>query len=378
MTRQTDLFPDDPTPQRAHTPLPVIVPEAAGRMLSAAQQRFNLLLARVVKLRQQIEAVQTLADTQRPLHQRVLQPLRERHLALMRQMAVWLDERLHKPGLSVAHKKIASEILCSLSESLAANGDEDMRALHDRHSALSLEQKQQQAAQEMRAMMEEALGRPLATEQSLDTLDDVLIAGLGQMREAAEAEHAAHQQARAQRKPSATQRRADAQQHDAEATLRTLYRRLSSALHPDREQDSAQHAIKSALMVEANTAYQRRDLLALLHIQLQIEQTDAQSLARIADEKIASMNVLLKQQIEQLEHERDTLKQQALQEFGMSPHHTFTVASLRKHLALEKYTLNEDLAMMEYDLRIVRDDASFKRWLKQQKRHSALDDRDVF
>jgi len=32
--------------------------------------------------------------------------------------------------------------------------------------------------------------------------------------------------------------------------------------------------------------------------------------------------------------------------------------------------LNQDVAAMEQDLRSVRDDASFKRWLKQQKQLS--------
>jgi hypothetical protein len=34
---------------------------------------------------------------------------------------------------------------------------------------------------------------------------------------------------------------------------------------------------------------------------------------------------------------------------------------------MEKQALNQDVAAMEQDLRTVRDDASFKRWLKQQK-----------
>jgi hypothetical protein len=34
---------------------------------------------------------------------------------------------------------------------------------------------------------------------------------------------------------------------------------------------------------------------------------------------------------------------------------------------MEKQALNQDVAAMEQDLRTVRDDAAFKRWLKQQK-----------
>lgn len=372
MTRQADLFGEDPalSPPPAAVSMPALSPGATGQPLSPAQQRFNRLLARIGKLKQQMEELQALADTQRPLHHRTLHPLREHRLALMRQMALWLDERLQRRGLSIAHKQVATDILCTLCESLAADGDEEMRALHDRHSQLSIEEKQQAAAASMRAMMESVLGHPLDAELPLDSLEDVLRAGLAQQREAAEADRP-HTKAR--RKPTAAQRRADQQQQDAETTLRKLYRQLSSALHPDREPDPEERTRKTVLMVETNTAYQRRDLVALLHIQLRIAQTDPQALSRMAEEKIESMSLLLRQQTAELERELDTYKQRVLQEFGMRPFESLTVASLRRHLSQEAQALKQDVAAMERDMSSVRDDASFKRWLKQQKQLSEQD-----
>jgi hypothetical protein len=356
------------------THLPVIRPGAADHPLSPAQQRFNRLLARIDKLKRQIDALQTLADTQRPLHLRTLHPLRERRRVLMRQMALWLEHWLHRKGLSLAHKQTAADILCTLCEHLAADGDEDMRALHDRHSQLSIEEKQQVAAARARAMVESVLGRPLDTELPLDSLDDVLRAGLAQQRQAAEADEAERDHPKARRKQTAAQRRAEQQQQDAETTLRTLYRRLSSALHPDREPDPETRNQKTALMVEANTAYERRDLVALLHIQLRIAQTDPQALSRMAEEKIESMSLLLKQQAAELECELDVGKQHVLQAFGMRPFEPLTEVSLRRHLSREAQALKQDVAAIERDIRSVRDDASFKRWLKQQTQLSEQDD----
>ncbi|HAN55893.1 MAG TPA: hypothetical protein DCQ77_06765 [Betaproteobacteria bacterium] len=255
-----------------------------------------------------------------------------------------------------------------------------MRVLHDKYSPLSLEEMHQVAAAHVRAVMEETLGRPLDTELPLDSLDDVLFAGMRQLRDAKAAEEAQRQQTRAKRKPTAGQRRTEQQQEDAETTLRKLHRQLSSALHPDRELDPAVRAHKNTLMVEANTAYKRRDLVALLHIQLHIAQTDPQSLSRMAEEKIESMSLLLRQQTAELERELDTQKQHLLHEFDMSPHEPLSAASLRSHLTMEKQALNQEVAAMEQDLRTVRDDASFKRWLKQQKqlaeRYDDFDPRD--
>lgn len=65
-----------------------------GARLSAAQQRFNRLLAKIDKLEGQVTQIQELADAFRPLYQSTLAPLRAQHNALMRRMALHLDERL--------------------------------------------------------------------------------------------------------------------------------------------------------------------------------------------------------------------------------------------------------------------------------------------
>jgi hypothetical protein len=164
-----------------------------GPRLSAGLQRFNRLLAKIDKLEGQVTEMQTLADAFRPLYQSTLEPLRQEHRALMRRMALCLDERLQRKGLSPAQKRDGLEILCDLCETLAAFGDEAMAALHDQRSARTLRQKEQDQAALMRSMMEDALGRPLdmqAQDDSLDPLEAVLRAGHEGLHEAMQAEEA--------------------------------------------------------------------------------------------------------------------------------------------------------------------------------------------
>ncbi|WP_341888453.1 hypothetical protein [Variovorax sp. YR752] len=47
--------------------------------------------------------------------------------------------------------------------------------------------------------------------------------------------------------------------------MRDIFRKLASALHPDRETDAQQRKVKTALMQKANQAYAANDLLALLN-----------------------------------------------------------------------------------------------------------------
>lgn len=372
MNPQADLFSDD-------LPAPESPPAAAisvrslkidADQLSPAQQRFNRLLARVQKLTGQIETVRQAVDAHRPRQVRELAELAQQHSALMQRMALWLDERLRAKGLTAAQKRMATEILISLSEALALQGDAQMQALHDRHSPDDLDAKQGAGVQGMKDMLEEVLGKPIGAAGDGDDLDALLHAAMKEMDEQAQAAHAqreAQQAARRSRKAkTARQQQAEQQQADAQSALRTLFRQLASALHPDRETDPQEHQRKSALMAEANAAYRRRDLTALLTLQLRVEQAEPGSLARMAEDKVAALNLLLKDQVAALEQDLSAVEIQARDEFGLAPYVAVTAASLARTLARQRQQLEQDIAHMNRDLRRVQDDAEFKRWLKEQ------------
>ncbi|CAN5391538.1 J domain-containing protein [soil metagenome] len=339
--------------------------------LSPAQQRFNRLLGKIDKLKSQVADIQALTDTYRPLYERTLEPLRKQQKQSMRRMALWLDERLDGKGLSPAQKRATTEILCSLCETLAADGDAAMAALHDKRSPQSLRQKEEAQAAAMRAMIEGVLGEPLdmdAHDESLDPMEALRRASHERLHEAAQAEQAQHDaaQARKKKKPTAAQRKAGQQQEDAETVLRQVYRQLASALHPDRERDPAEHQRKTALMSEANAAYARQDLVALLHMQLRLARTDTQDLLQQPEERIAAMSLLLKQQAAELEDELFGRQEQLGQALGLEFYQTPTAAMLQQQLALDEDALKDELAFMEEDLETVQNDAGFKRWLKMQ------------
>jgi hypothetical protein len=347
-----------------------------GPRLSAAQQRFNRLLAKIGKLEGQLTEMQTLADAFRPLYQGTLEPLREAHRALMRRMALALDERLQRKGVTPAQKRNGLDILCGLCETLAAFGDEAMAALHDQRSERTLRQKEEDQAALMRSMMEQALGQPLdmqAQDDSLDPLEAVMRASHERLHEAVQAEEAKREAAQARRKkkqPTPAQRKAEQQQENADTVLRQVYRQLASALHPDRERDPAEHQRKTALMSEANAAYAKQDLVALLHLQLRIAQADMQGMLQQPEERIAAMSLLLKQQADELERELFARQRQLQDEFDLAFYQAPSAAMLRRQLEQEAKDLKDELAFMEADIALVQDDAGFKRWLKAQARMS--------
>ncbi|MDZ7811938.1 MAG: J domain-containing protein [Ideonella sp.] len=66
-------------------------------------------------------------------------------------------------------------------------------------------------------------------------------------------------------------------------SLREIYRKLASALHPDRASDDADRARRHALMQKVNQANDAKDLLTLLQLQLEWATTEG-GVGALADE----------------------------------------------------------------------------------------------
>jgi len=191
----------------------------ASQPLSPAQKRFNNLLADIETLATRIDNLHRIIDAHRIVSISTLTPLEQEKAGLMRQMVVWLNQRLQCKGLTNRQRLAARDVLRHMAAELAYNGDEAMRKLHDAHSRHSLEAFEKDEAQQAHPAKPEKAPR--------------------QIKEQAQAQ-------------------------DANGALRSIYRQLASALHPDRETDPAEQLRKTALMKEANAAYERHDLLALL------------------------------------------------------------------------------------------------------------------
>lgn len=348
--------------------------QAAGadqvRALTAAQRNFNRLLARVDKLAAQIDATRAAADAHRPVYATSMGELQQHHAALIRRLADWLDQRLLARGLTPSQRRQVTELIIQLCEALADDGDESIQHLHDRHSEQDLAAKRDAETRGLKDELEAALGEPLGGVGDTADVESMLHAAMRQVDAQEREDEARHQARQAERQARRALRGkatpAARQATDAQTLLRSLFRQLASALHPDRETDPLERRRKSTLMAEANLAYARRDLGALLRLQLSVELADPQAIARMADEKAGALNQLLKEQITTLEQELATVQAHARQEFGMAPFGGVDAATLSRSLMLQRQDLRQRINQLHQDLLLVQDDAQFKRWLRAQ------------
>lgn len=93
----------------------------------------------------------------------------------------------------------------------------------------------------------------------------------------------------------------------AEQSLKKIYLKIASLIHPDREQDEQKQIEKTALLQQANSALEQKDLLTLLKLRAYAAQVDQKQAVKIANEHLKLYNLLLEEQIEQLQFEVDDI-----------------------------------------------------------------------
>ncbi|WP_180039517.1 MULTISPECIES: molecular chaperone DnaJ [unclassified Acinetobacter] len=90
-------------------------------------------------------------------------------------------------------------------------------------------------------------------------------------------------------------------------SLKTVYLKIASIIHPDREPDESKKAEKTELLQRANEAYEQEDLFFLLKLQLEVEQSKNGSNKGLSAEQVKfyqqaleAQSQSLKQQIQEL------------------------------------------------------------------------------
>ena len=176
---------------------------------------------------------------------------------------------------------------------------------------------------------------------------------------------------RAKRKKTAKQQ-AKEDQMEAEAahlkkSIQEVYRKLATALHPDREPDPAERERKTALMQKVNVAYGNKDLLQLLELQLQVEQIDQTQINNIAEDRLKHYNKILKQQLEQLEQEVQGIEAAWKMRLNMPPFAPVSPKGLMDRLQDDIRQIKREIANIKQDLHTFQDVQHLKTWLKTYK-----------
>lgn len=258
--------------------------------LRPEQRTFNKLISDIDRAKADLVAWRALADE---LFQRLeaewLPALRAKDAATC-ELVIALDQMLSRPQTPALGRLQRQRLGTMMTEMLRAQypgtDAERFDAIHRRHHGCTVAAWQQQQQRLAENFRREIFGeRPPAADATPAPEPEAPRARRGDSGgELGDGKHA--QQAR-----------------EASQSLRDTYRRLASILHPDRETDEGERERKNALMQQANRAYEARDLLTLLSMQLEQERFDPSRLQSLPGERVKQYNQVLREQLSSLQGE---------------------------------------------------------------------------
>ncbi len=293
--------------QKTLTVANVLKQNQQGKPQSKQQAAFQRLIRQIEDRRAQIE---TWKDYQKRYNERVAkeyQPLVTRLREKQLQMLKLLDGHFDKPAAVRGKKqreKLSSLILELTRDLLDDNLDETVLAIHDKHADLSFKEEQALEKSFSIEMVESLFGVRLNEEELPDGASmEELFAHAARTRFGPGPSSPARPERKKSAKAIAAEEKRLAAEKEVSQSVREVYRKLASALHPDRHSNDSTPAEKTVLMQRVNRAYDEGNLLELLSIQLEIEQIDADHLAGLADTRVAHYNKVLREQLKELENE---------------------------------------------------------------------------
>jgi hypothetical protein len=317
--RQKSLFDDESSPGDAAAL--VSVPKGKQR-LSSAQRTFNRLTQRIRRGREALAAWDAFMLRFQARAEKELKPIELDIRAAQRGLAIQLDLLLtaKKPDKGFTRKrraKVRGALLEIAGDILRGGPDAEVEALYDRHSDIPHATEREGEMELAEAMLADILGEESIEGHEAQTVEELLHHAGEKLHEA----HADERRARGGRRRGDSDEVAQSKAQAARQAIqsvREVYRKLVSALHPDRETDAVEHKRKTALMQRANQAYERNDLLELLALQIEIEQIDAAALAQLPEARLGHYNEVLQEQVQVLETQLQTQTAAFRYEFGLA------------------------------------------------------------
>ncbi len=374
------------TPPKSAPSLSALMVQASGQeKLTPAQQRFNDLLVQIERLSGQIERLEAWSDKHRYAHIQALRESVQLSQAHRKSLLLFVHERLQTADFTDRQQRMARGLVRGLMAHLAATNDPQVQALVDLYVSEADEQEaveeHAEAAQRLRERIEEALGQPIEKPGQYQTPEEMMAAGMRQWQRQQQADEerktakraARKAQKQAQKKSAAADKgkvpAAQTRELDAKSAIRTIFRQLASSLHPDREPDEQERLRKTGLMSEVNAAYEKNDLTTLLRLQMQVAQVNPQNkagTARMADDKLIAMSLLLKEQVAALEDDLDQLESRLSRELCVPVRADADEVEMTQSLQRIQADQRHSAESLAADLRRIQNDAELKRWLKEQ------------
>ena len=315
---------------------------------SKGQKQFDKLLTRLRSQRKEIARWEAFKRVYQERLSGEYQPLAKRLRGKRIDTAKLLDHALERKVLKKRERDKVWETLSGLLLALLAEEeDAELIQLHDKYADVGFADQRQRKMDLLRTSAGEAFGIDAAAyggnahspEELADWIADQVRAATTPV-EPAPGEGA---------KATAREVREERVIEGGARSMRAIFRKLVSELHPDRETDLKEHARKTQLMQKVNKAYKNGDLFTLLEMQRGIEHGAAAGPAGVTDERFRHYNHVLEKQSVRLRQELAALMAPFEMVVGEAVSRKITPDDVRRALDADIIDLKSVLRTVELD-----------------------------
>lgn len=334
--------------------------------LTPAQKKFNRLTKSLQRDKQSLSLWQKTYDNVSIRYTAEFYPLSQEVNQSRLQMLLYLDKIYQEASLTKPQQKKLLKIINAVSEQcIGFDSSDQAKTIYDRYHDTCYDEVREEFFDEMRQDFEEMLGIDLGEDFDFDAVDAVE-KFMGKLSEKAEEEEAKRTQRKIKKQAKNKQQESVNPINLESHSLRDVFRKLAKVLHPDREQDEQERIRKSELMQRANIAYEKKDLLALLELQIEIEQADQSDMNNLTEEKLQAYNKLLQSQSDKLKQEIQFVKQRLNYDFNI-PLFCKKEIEVFYYFDLNKQELLHIKRELMNDLKEFQDIRQLKAWLNVLK-----------
>jgi hypothetical protein len=291
----------------------IISTNKAKQILTPGQKKFNKLIKRLQQQQKLLQQWQRALDNTRVRYTDDIEPcstlLNESRVELL----LYLDKAYEQKELSLLQlKKLQAFIVQFSLELIHVKDNEQIKAIHDKHSEMGIEEKNKIAAKHFKSEIEAMYDIDLGDDFDPESEDF-----MEKLRQEYNEQKKTEQPRQKTKKQLEKETKEEAAEKAISQSVRDVFRQLAKSLHPDREMDTQERERKSELMQKVNVAYKDQDLLTLLTLQLEIEQINQDNVDNIAEAPLAHYNKVLTKQCAEIKNEILMLKDQLCTQFDL-------------------------------------------------------------
>ena len=344
------------------------------KKLSTAQKQFNSLIKKIDSKKKLLQEWQETLPVYQAKYDGEYLPLMTAMNQHKMQFVILLDQHYGNPLFKKNDKRKLKHLIVSVCESLFDGSDEteQLKTIFNRYSDddydTLLKNTHEDIEMVMKGFAKELFDIEVDHDVDLSS-PEAFQAHIKEKLDQRQAQQAADAESVKPRKKTKRQLEKELRLQEEEAlaskSIQEVYRKLVAVLHPDREPDEQERQRKTELMQKVNNAYDKKDLLKLLELQLEIEQIDLAHLGAIADTRLKHFNKILKEQLSELEENLTGIEHMVISlNYSMPYFGPPTPKQLLKSLDKDIREIQQDIKHIQLDIEQFQNPAELKIWLK--------------